>query len=153
MRLLHPGIGGIVDAKDIDDLPSVDFKQFKKACFGAALSADADVIESNPFDAGRNYHFSQIKQGGQHFFVLCNAHFPVVAFSDSDGRNSSWSFCHHPELSSHFEKAGRYTVMSPDELRRKITEEDLASLCKAEREQVKYWNPSTIGELIFNHWD
>ncbi len=35
----------------------------------------------------------------------------------------------------------------------KVTEGALKNLNKHELKQIKYWNPKTLGEIIFNNWD
>ena len=43
--------------------------------------------------------------------------------------------------------------LSPDDARVRITGEMLAVLAPAERRQVRYWAPETVGEVLFNRWD
>lgn len=44
-------------------------------------------------------------------------------------------------------------IASADDLAQQIDAADLAQLNRAERDQVKYWKPHTVGELAFNWWD
>jgi hypothetical protein len=30
---------------------------------------------------------------------------------------------------------------------------DISQLNRAERDQIDYWRPDTLGELLFNFWD
>ena len=45
------------------------------------------------------------------------------------------------------------TVATTTELNRKLADNDLAKLDAAELEQVKYWEPQSVGDVAFNWWD
>ena len=42
---------------------------------------------------------------------------------------------------------------SVEELLRTPSADDLAALSEADLEQVRHWNPKTLGEIVFNWWD
>ena len=38
-------------------------------------------------------------------------------------------------------------------LRKPVTPDDCLQLSRAECEQIRYWRPRTVGEVLFNFWD
>jgi len=47
-----------------------------------------------------------------------------------------------------------YRVLNTDELNIPLSIESISNtLDKVEIEQIDYWRPKTIGEVIFNYWD
>ena len=44
-------------------------------------------------------------------------------------------------------------VLSRAEAARPLSSGSLVELAESEVEQVRYWNPATLGEVLFNHWD
>jgi hypothetical protein len=51
------------------------------------------------------------------------------------------------------ERVRRVDLLSPDDARVRISGEMRAVLAPAERRQVDYWNPETVGQVLFNRWD
>jgi hypothetical protein len=49
--------------------------------------------------------------------------------------------------------AAGYQVLPAAELRQPLTSADLSDLSAHEHEQIRYWKPQTVGELLFNYWD
>jgi hypothetical protein len=50
------------------------------------------------------------------------------------------------------QKYTSFEVIPHEELLKELTFETL-TLNNSEIEQIKYWKPQTIGEVIFNYWD
>jgi hypothetical protein len=44
-------------------------------------------------------------------------------------------------------------VLTTAELDLPIDRFDLTALGRAERAQIRYWQPATVGDLLFNEWD
>ena len=63
------------------------------------------------------------------------------------------AFVDCPMVAEHFCKYGCYRVMLRDGLDAPISDDAIARLTSAERQQIKYWNPTMIVEIIFNAWD
>lgn len=82
-------------------------------------------------------------------FILLNAHHPFLGFAEAVEQHLT--FHDIPNLAKRF--SPYYTVLSKKELNQPIREEYLINLAKAELEQLSYWNPKTVGEIIFNFWD
>ena len=58
-----------------------------------------------------------------------------------------------PVVADAFRKYQCYTVLSLGELNSAVSEETIAMLSPAELAQIKYWKPTTIGQILFNSWD
>lgn len=100
-----------------------------------------------------NFHYGVFEKDGLNIQVLCHSIYPIIAFTrpivDS---NLRLEFLNNPELRDAFERQG-FEVALPDELNRSTIEADLTKLNPAEIEQINYWKPKTIGEIIFNWFD
>jgi hypothetical protein len=46
-----------------------------------------------------------------------------------------------------------FGVMTVQELHTPAAVVDLSELSRAERDQINYWKPATLGDLLFNFWD
>ncbi len=83
---------------------------------------------------------------------MLNATYPLVGFA-IENKKGEIDFVHEPSLSSGFSKFGRYSVLSEQVLVQRITDESVEDLSEAEIDQMSYWKPTRVGEVIFNHWD
>jgi hypothetical protein len=46
-----------------------------------------------------------------------------------------------------------WRLLSGQDAERPLSPGSLVKLAQSEVEQVRYWKPATIGEVLFNHWD
>ncbi|MEU9235979.1 hypothetical protein [Streptomyces subrutilus] len=61
-------------------------------------------------------------------------------------------FTHPPSWAAAFEWGG-FRLLDIEELNTPLASADTSELAEAERKQVGYWRPGTVGELMFNWWD
>ena len=129
--------------------PFLDEKAFCRMCHALAQESGGDVIEVDTDPAARNFYSAKLSRYGQSVFLLQNIHYLYMAFAqqDASGRfiwTSQPEWLRLPEVQACF--------LSPDELN-----QDWHGLCgelsPEEQEQIRYWNPRTVGEIIFNTWD
>ncbi|NND04684.1 MAG: hypothetical protein HKN91_18060 [Acidimicrobiia bacterium] len=134
-------------------LPVADRKLFRVAIFAAARQVDAIVGEEPERSPFHNYVATEVTpQRGRSLLVLKNDYLPIVAFSLKS--SDLPEFVAWPQSGAALiEVDPSLRVCEPDELNRRPTDRDLAQLGDAERQEVKYWKPTTIGEIIFNWWD
>ncbi|MGC8228156.1 hypothetical protein ACP2W0_03990 [Pseudobacillus badius] len=153
---LSYGITGFYNSGE-NPPPRNDGKLFKKLCFEAARSIEAELITFQPPRVDTNFFEAVLDNGTKRIHILMNAHYPIIAFA------ASVSFKHiifydEPVLSEIFK--GFY-VCEAKELNQLLKirtapvfsvgqENDLNS---AEMGQIVHWQPCTVGELVFNHWD
>jgi hypothetical protein len=88
--------------------------------------------------------------------VLMNLHFPILGLTSP--WEGEWSggvlrFVDCGQLAGVFEEMGGYEMVSRDELERPVRPAELCHLSSAEMEQVKYWKPTRVGDIVFNYWD
>lgn len=129
--------------------PFLDGKVFRQVCYALARENGGTVVEVNTDTTARNFYFAKLIRHDNFIFILQNSHYPYVAFAwqDSSGRfvlTSQPEWFRLPEGEMHF--------LSLAELN-----QDWRDLCgelsSEELEQICYWNPQTVGEIIFNAWD
>ena len=128
--------------------PLLDEKAFCQMCYALARKNGGTVTEVDTDTAARNFYSAKLSRYDQTVFILQNVHYPYVAFAQRDASGGSiWT--RWPEwlrLSD-----GPVRFLSPDELN-----QDWRGLCgelsPEELEQIRYWKPQTVGEIIFNTW-
>lgn len=158
--VLPRGVTGFLGRRG-EERGTVDLKAFKQACFATARSVRAKVAEvrgAGSDGMARSCHHARLRldQGPTPaILVLCNAHAPLVAFADP---------AHHVAASPVFvdarnlaERLGQVAVdfrmLSVADLEQPVRPNAIAELNDAELQQVRYWRPSRIGDVVFNHWD
>ena len=118
-------------------------------CYLLAGENGGSVVEVDTDITGRNFYFAMIRKYDTSVFILQNIYYPYRAFARRDGvggfvliQQPEW--LQLPESQVHF--------LNLDELN-----QDWHGLCGAlnaeELEQIRYWKPQTVGEIIFNVWD
>lgn len=137
-----------------DPLGQVDVVAFKTACHAVARSIRATVGEVTPAGVTPSFHTVLIIAPGIRSTVLCHAVLPVVAFVASPPRAGAplADFTSPPAWADTFELDG-FRLLDVEELSMPLAAADTSELAEAELEQVRYWRPSTVGELMFNWWD
>ena len=127
----------------------LDEKAFRRMCHALARENGGAVTEVDTDTAVRNFYSAKLSRYDQSVFLLQNIHYPYAAFAqrDASGRfvliqQPEWlrlpeipvRFLNLAELNQNWR--GLCGELSPEEL-----------------EQIRYWNPQTVGEIIFNAWD
>ncbi len=142
----------------VDDppIPSTDAHQFRIDLFHVARVLGANVVhkprrgapvECKFYDALIAIDDTQIR-------ILLNIIHPLMAFCrDWESAGSSPDFVDHPELATAFKQLGRYSVLSLPTLTLPVTKDVTQQLAAAEMEQLDYWKPTRVGDVIFNYWD
>jgi hypothetical protein len=151
--VLPRGITGFFGAS-IPAPPGTDFRAFKALCHEAARRLGGTVLIVELDRTARNFHYAALSFRDRTVAILCNAHFPVVGFArPRQGDSIALSFIDVPELAEVVEELGGYGLLSAAELNARPDDESLSGLAATEIEQVRYWDPERIGDIIFNYWD
>lgn len=152
MLILSSGISGFQPA------PTVKEKEFKQLCYSLFGKKALDYIEDR---TTKNFYEFVIKVGDKKVHILLNGQYPFMAFTSSRESDVHYfPFINEPELSKMFER--HYKVLSFNQLNeplrytqkgKEILMENENSLHKDELKQLSYWQPKTVGEVVFNYWD
>ena len=129
--------------------PFLDEKAFCQMCHALAWKNGGTVTELDTDTYPRNFYSAKLSRYDQSVFVLQNVHYPYVAFAQ---RDTSGGFIWNSQPEWFQLPEGSVRFLSPSELNR-----DWRGLCgelsPEELEQIRYRNPQTVSEIIFNTWD
>ncbi len=127
----------------------LDEKAFHRMCHALARENGGAVTEVDTDTAVRNFYSAKLSRYDQSVFLLQNIHYPYAAFAQRD-TSGGFIWISQPEWLQLPEGSVRF--LSPSELTR-----DWHDLCgelsPEDLDQIHYWNPQTVGEIVFNTWD
>ena len=152
MQPLPKGVTGF-DAPD----EGVPVKRFTEACHAAARQVRGRVqqVRAAYEQVTPNFHEAlvSLRDGSETVRVLCNAHHTIVAFASPAAREGDvrLRFVDCPELAGVL--SGEFSILSTQEAGAGVSSDVVAQLGETELEQMRYWNPQRIGDVIFNYWD
>lgn len=130
-------------------LPLLDEKAFRQMCHTLSRKNGGAVTEVDTDTAARNFYSAKVSRYGQSVFLLQNIHYPYAAFAQRDTSDgfiwiSQPEWLRLPEIPVRFLNLAELN-QSWRGLCGELAPEDL--------EQIRYWNPQTVGEIVFNTWD
>ena len=135
---------------------SLDGATFKKACHQVA-HMDGGLVENIELNlVGRSYYDATIRTRTEHLTVLCNSVYPYLAFvppSSFGPGPTDLTFVKPVHVGSLFSRLTEFQPLDADWLAAELPPDLLADLGRSELEQVGYWKPSRIGDVMFNNWD
>lgn len=146
-KILKNGITGFFESlDDIKSIPSQSFIQFCNELVdnnqGKILSVDMELT-------GRNFYYCEMQFHKRNCFVMLNSSYPYVAFASLVSMEKI-IYIDKPDYIKHI--PDNYLVLN-----KKVLETIFGNcenqLNQAERKQILYWKPKTVGEIIFNFWD
>ncbi|WP_428909904.1 hypothetical protein [Niallia sp. Krafla_26] len=148
---LPNGVTGFYDS-DANSPPRVDGKQFKHLCFDFASRNCGKVLDFMAPQYPSNFYQAKVEILSSRFHILLNEHYPYLAFA-SVLKFRKIKFIDRPPLNERF--SSFYKIMGKAELNAPFKQRHIkdAKLNRAELEQIAYWLPETIGQIIFNYWD
>ncbi|OPH51910.1 hypothetical protein BC351_34425 [Paenibacillus ferrarius] len=153
--LLLNGITGI----HVDALPEVDSLQFKRLCYSLANYSNGKILSFEEPHASQNFYKIELGLHNESIFILLNCLYPFLAFASSvqyfkiefidhslsnivSGFNEGFRVLSAIETNQQFELDERTHNL--------LTENNLN---EAEINEILYWKPKTVGDVIFNFWD
>ena len=129
-------------------LPLLDEKAFRQMCHTLSRKNGGAVTELDTDTYPRNFYSAKLSRYDQSIFLLQNIHYPYAAFAQRDA-SGRFVLTQQPEWLQLPESPVQF--LSFDEL-----DQDWRSLCgelsPEELDQIHYWNPQTVGEIIYNIW-
>jgi hypothetical protein len=131
-----------------------DLAPFSTACHQAARAIGGTVADVIPAGVTPNFHTVEIAQPGSHTAVLRHTTLPFVALAEPRlPGDATLTFIDRPHLAAVIQTGSDLQVLTTEQLHAPISTADLTGLGPHEHDQIAYWQPHTIGELLFNFWD
>lgn len=130
-------------------LPLLDEKAFRQMCHTLSRKNGGAVTEVDTDTAARNFYSAKLSRYDQPVFLLQNIHYPYAAFARRDA-SSRFVLTQQPEWLQRPESPVRFLNLAE-------LNQSWCGLCGGlapeDLEQIRYWNPQTVGEIVFNTWD
>ncbi|MFE8065370.1 hypothetical protein ACQKGA_29300 [Priestia megaterium] len=155
---LPKGVTGFYSS--IDNKPNeIDENHFKNICFNLVRKNQGRILEIDEPNLATNFSKIKVDIFNREIYVLLNAYYPFLALA-STVEFQHLNFIDDSVLSKDF--IPFYKVLSKEELNEpldiskskgKVSLENKNTLNSSELEQILYWQPKTVGEVIFNFWD
>lgn len=137
-----------------DDLsvPEVDPGACRTAWYAAARAARGRDVGFTDRTYPRNFHHATLDDHDGTHCALFHAHHPLIAFVREQRSWYTDEFVDPPEWAVVLGGHG-FTVLTASRLLLPLRKADTSALTTGEREQIRYWRPDTVGEVLFNSWD
>ena len=131
-----------------------DLRAFTAVCHHAARAIDATVTGVTPAGVTPNFHQVDIAHDERHVAILRHATLPIIAFA-RPGNNGdvTVTFVDHPALAAAIGELTDALILTVEQLQTSLAQADLSALGREEHDQIRHWQPRTVGELMFNFWD
>ena len=155
-------LNGISDSGGTETL--VDGNKFKKVCFSIVTNLGGRMLSFLEPAVAQNYYYAEVSFANEdRICILMNSIYPFIAFSTSPVP-FDMTFVDHKQLTVYINQLGGevYRVLRRDELyeplRLKEAKGNLVvvnenTLNKWDMYNIKYWQPKTVGDVVFNYWD
>ncbi|MEU4770868.1 hypothetical protein [Micromonospora sp. NPDC023644] len=131
-----------------------DLRAFTAVCHHAARTVDATVIGVTPAGVTPSFHTVDIAGAHDHIAVLRHTILPLIAFARPQGDGDVMvTFVDHPDLAAALTTRTDAQSLTAEQLQTALSQVDLNALSPHEHDQIDYWKPTTVGELLFNFWD
>lgn len=134
--------------------PDMEVGKYKKLCDALANELNGELTDFNDSLYPANFHKAHFKFPEREICLLMNKHYPLLAFAVTV-ETMKIEFLDFPQGAQVI--PDEYSVLPVAALAAKVTEqmgEKLEhELNKGTVQQIRYWKPETVGQIIFNFWD
>ena len=132
----------------------VDLKAFTGICHYAARTIGATVTGVTAGGVTPTFHTIALTADRQDIEVLRHTVVPFIAFArPRPDEDLAITFVDHPALGAAITGLTDVHVCTVAELDTSLSRADLSALRPVEHDQIRYWQPATVGEVLFNFWD
>lgn len=153
--ILKRGITSFFNWDERGTIPEFTFAEFKRIVFAVSTVQRLAVSQLNERSVTPNFHQARLDDSKMSILMLGHSTFPLIAFAkpeNADATKLLFVDC------SRIADAMRnlfpdVRIAHASELNQELTESRMSVLDVIEREQIEYWKPKTIGEVVFNWWD
>ncbi|WP_189815028.1 hypothetical protein [Streptomyces olivaceoviridis] len=133
-------------------LPETDVRAFRTALHAAARIAGGKVGELEEKAYPRSFHVASIIDHTGESVILCHAHHPWIAFAQERRDWYREEFRSAPPWAHAFAETG-FVVLSGEQLATPLSDVDTSVLTQGEWRQVRFYDITTLGGVLFNAWD
>jgi hypothetical protein len=150
---LQPGATGFGCPKG--QVSPDDIRSFVTACYDAARRTGGSVTAAREPGVTPTFHTVVISYEDVHIAVLRHDRLDVIALAQEPAHVSTLitAFIDRPAPAEILCQTTDCRILSAADLNSSLSGADLADLSADEHREVSYWQPATIGELLFNYWD
>ncbi|MCM4085136.1 hypothetical protein [Paractinoplanes hotanensis] len=135
-----------------------DVKAFRRGCYEAARQTGGELTD---FQVGNeptpSFHQAIITYSDRNVAVVCVRDAPLMALAEPHvleflpARTAgSLTFVDLPELAAALTEVPGFRLLSVAELGEPV---DAARCPQISQHDLRYWQPQTLGEALFNYWD
>jgi hypothetical protein len=138
-----------------DPPPSApDPREFTRIVHDVARRMNGRVLAVDPAGGRRSFHAAMLTYRDRELELVGHVLLPLLALARlRSGSDMTLSFLDDPEVSGKLGAYEPYRVPCTAELTLPVARADLSELGEVEMDQIHYWRPETVGELVFNFWD
>jgi len=153
--IVQRGITSFFNWDERGVIPEFSIAEFKSIVFAVAAPLGYAVSSVAERGVTPSFHSALLSKGDNAVSILGHSTYPIFAFAEPLQMHScQLRFVDSEPLSREIATLfPDVTVATTTELNRKLADNDLAKLDAAELEQVKYWEPKSVGDVAFNWWD
>jgi hypothetical protein len=111
------------------------------------------MLSFSPAMTPTSFHTAELALASGKVFLVCHAVLPMIAGVLSPGPSfEEIRFC-DTLLAGRPWDSRPFSILGMDILDMPIEMADLSLLSSAELRDVRFWEPDTVGQLLFNYWD
>lgn len=148
---------GITGFSNKDNQTLMDGKEFKQISYSIIGRNGGQVLDFTEPHITQNFFTVKAKIFNDEIYILLNQYYPYLAFASD--LNGKITFIDQPELSEQF--SAFYNVLDKQvlngavllKLGSKMILQNDNELNRTELDQIAYWRPERIGEIIYNFGD
>ncbi|MEV7007756.1 hypothetical protein [Streptosporangium sp. NPDC051022] len=156
---LPRGATGFRDAGEPSAEP-MDRREFARVVHAVARRTNGGVLAVDHAETVRSFRSAVLVHRDRKVEVVGHLLLPFLALArPGEEGDMTVSFLDDPDVARALGELGElggcgpYRLLSVAELTLSTSRADLSELAAVELEQLRYWNPGTVGEVLFNHWD
>lgn len=139
--LIKKGITGFHSIREA--LPAMnDYKNFRNICYSMQNVLNRKIIDTDNPDY-TNYFLTEFDNK---LYFLLNKYYPIAGFTNEISTPDKIF------IDAEFDFFTEYEII-PAVILNSGFKETENNLSQCELEQVKYYNPVSVGNIIFNEWD
>jgi hypothetical protein len=149
------GITSFCTPGNLEVPPKYDFRDFQKIIHPLPWIINCQLRNIQERSVTPNFHSTELVFPDRRIIVLGHSIYPIIAFTKHlQPLDPNLTFIDEPTIAQAIQQLDpNITIPTTQELNRPLTDTDRAKLDPAELSQIRYWQPSTLGQAAFNWWD